>query len=74
MDKSSAQAAFSLKRSSDGALVSGSFGWYGPGGLVFKPGADLAPGTQYTASVSTAAKESGWVRAAGREDLAVHDR
>ena len=57
MDKSSAQAAFSLKRTSDGAPVSGSFGWYGPGVLLFKPDADLAPGTQYTASVSTAAKE-----------------
>ena len=57
MDKSSAQAAFSLKRTSDGAPVSGSFGWYGPGVLLFKPTADLAPGTQYTASVSTAAKD-----------------
>jgi glucose/arabinose dehydrogenase len=57
MDKSSAEAAFSLKRTSDGAAVSGSFGWYGPGVLIFKPTADLAPGTQYTASVSTAAKE-----------------
>ena len=57
MDKSSAQAAFSLKRTSDGAPVSGSFGWYGAGVLLFKPDADLAPGTQYTASVSTAAKD-----------------
>jgi hypothetical protein len=37
--------------------VSGSFGWYGPGVLIFKPNADLAPGTQYTASVSGAAKD-----------------
>ncbi len=59
MDKSSAEAAFSLKRSSDGAPVSGSFGWYGPGVLIFKPDADLAPGTQYTASISTAAKDLG---------------
>ena len=58
MDKASAEAAFSLKRTSDGAPVSGGFGWYGPGVLIFKPDADLAPGTQYTASVSTAAKES----------------
>ena len=57
MDKSSAEAAFSLKRTSDGAPVSGSFGWYGPGALIFKPDADLAPGTQYTASISTAAKD-----------------
>ena len=59
MDKSSAQAAFSLKRTSDGAPVSGRFGWYGPGVLLFKPSADLPPGTQYTASVSTAAKDFG---------------
>ena len=58
MDKASAQAAFSLKRTSDGAPVSGTFGWYGSGVLLFKPSADLAPGTQYTASVSTAAKDS----------------
>ena len=57
MDKASAQAAFSLKRTSDGAPVSGTFGWYGSGVLLFKPSADLAPGTQYTASVSTAAKD-----------------
>ena len=57
MDKPSAEAAFSLKRTSDGAAVSGSFGWYGPGVLIFDPNADLAGGTQYTASVSTAAKD-----------------
>ena len=57
MDKASAQAAFSLKRTSDGAPVSGAFGWYGPATLLFKPDADLAPGTQYTATVTTAAKD-----------------
>jgi glucose/arabinose dehydrogenase len=57
MDKPSARTAFSLKRTSDGAPVSGSFGWYGPGVLLFKPDTDLAAGTQYTASVSTAAKD-----------------
>ena len=56
MDKPTAEAAFSLKRTSDGAAVSGSFGWYG-NALIFDPDADLAPGTQYTASVSTAAKD-----------------
>ena len=56
MDKPSAQAAFSLKRSSDGARVPGSFGWYG-NALIFKPAADLAGGTQYTATVTTAAKD-----------------
>ena len=60
MDKASAQAAFSLKRTSDGAPVSGSFGWYGGGAyvLIFDPASDLAPATQYTATVSTAAKDS----------------
>ena len=56
MDKPSAEAAFSLKRTSDGAAVSGTFGWYG-NALIFLPDADLAAGTQYTASVSTAAKD-----------------
>ena len=56
MDKPSAEAAFSLKRTSDGAPVSGSFGWYG-NALIFLPDADLAAGTQYTASISTAAKD-----------------
>src|SRR4249919_1629139 len=56
MDKPSAEAAFSLKRTSDGAAVSGSFSWYG-NALIFDPNADLAPGTQYTATISTAAKD-----------------
>ena len=59
MDKASAQSAFSLKRSSDGAVVKGSFGWYGGGGLIFDPTNDLAPATQYTATVTTAAKDAG---------------
>jgi Domain of unknown function (DUF1929)/Bacterial Ig-like domain len=58
MDKPSAEAAFSLKRTSDGAAVSGSLSWYG-NALIFDPNADLAAGTQYTASISTAAKELG---------------
>ena len=56
MDKPSAEGAFSLKRTSDGAAVSGSFGWYG-NALIFKPNAALAAGTQYTAAVSGAAKD-----------------
>jgi hypothetical protein len=56
MDKPSAQGAFSLRRTSDGAPASGGFGWYG-NALIFKPNADLAGGTQYTVSVSTAAKD-----------------
>jgi Galactose oxidase-like, Early set domain/Bacterial Ig-like domain len=58
MDKPSAERAFSLKRTSDGAPVSGAFGWYG-NALIFKPNADMAGGTQYTASVSTAAQNLG---------------
>ncbi len=56
MSKPSAETAFSLKRSSDGSSVSGSFSWYG-NALIFKPAADLTGGNQYTASVSTAAKD-----------------
>jgi Bacterial Ig-like domain len=59
MDKSSAETAFSLKRTSDGAVVRGSFGWYAPSVLIFKPDTDLAGGTQYTASVSTTAQNLG---------------
>ena len=72
MDKPTAEAAFSLKRTSDGAPVSGSFVWYG-NALIFVPDADLAAGTQYTASISTAAKDLAGEPAGGREDLAVHD-
>jgi Domain of unknown function (DUF1929)/Bacterial Ig-like domain len=57
MDRASTEAAFSLKRTSDGAAVSGSFSWYGSSVLIFKPNADLAAGTQYTAAVSGAAKD-----------------
>ena len=56
MDKPTAEAAFSLKRTSDGAAVSGSFSWYG-NALILVPNAALAAGTQYTVSVSTAAKD-----------------
>ena len=56
MDKPSAQAAFSLKRTSDGTQINGSFGWNGSA-LIFKPDTDLVGGAQYTAGVSTAAKD-----------------
>ena len=36
MGKPATEAAFSLKRNSDGAPVSGSFGWYG-NALIFQP-------------------------------------
>ena len=57
MNKPSAQAAFSLKRTSDGAAVSGSFGWYG-NALIFAPNAPLANATSYTATVATGAKDA----------------
>ncbi len=50
MDKPTAQAAFSLKRISDGAPVAGSFGWYG-NALIF------TANTQYTAAVAGTAKD-----------------
>jgi Bacterial Ig-like domain/Beta-propeller repeat len=56
MDKPSAQGAFSLKRTSDNSSVAGAFSWYG-NALIFKPGARLREGVQYTANVSTAAKD-----------------
>jgi hypothetical protein len=55
MDKASAQAAFSLRRTSNGQPVSGSFGWYG-NALIFKPTADLAAGVAYTARETNAAR------------------
>ena len=57
MNKPSAEAAFSLKRTSDGAAVSGSFSWYG-NALIFSPSAPLANGTNYTATVSATAKDT----------------
>jgi hypothetical protein len=57
MNKPSAEAAFSLKRTSNGASVNGTFSWYGSA-LIFKPSSDLAGGTQYTANISTGAKDS----------------
>ena len=59
MDEASVQAAFTLKRTSDGTPVGGKFSWYGKLGyaLVFNPTESLAPGTQYTAMVTAAAKD-----------------
>jgi serine protease AprX len=66
MNNASAQSAFSLVRSADGAAVSGTFTWSG-NTLAFDPAADLAAGSEYTATVSTAAKD-----AAGNALAAVH--
>ena len=57
MDRASAQAAFSLRRASDGAAVAGSFSWSG-NTMTFRPTAALAPGTGYTASVGTGARDA----------------
>ncbi len=57
MDKPSAESAFSLKRTSDGAAVSGSLGWYG-NALIFVPNSPLAGGSGYTAAVGTGARDS----------------
>ena len=57
MDKPSAEAAFSLKRTSDGAAGERQPSAGTATRCIFKPDADLAPGTQYTATISTAAKD-----------------
>ena len=57
MDKPATQAAFSLKRTSNGVAVSGTMDWAGDA-LVFEPASPFADLTQYTATISTAAKDS----------------
>jgi hypothetical protein len=57
MNQSSVQSAFSLKDQSS-RPVRGSFASFGPQGTIFIPAGDLAPGTTYTASVSTAARDA----------------
>ena len=57
MDKASAETAFSLRRTSDGAVVSGSFSW-DANSLVFTPSAPLMNGETYTASVGTGANDA----------------
>ena len=73
MNKPSAEAAFSLKRTSDGAPVTGSLVWYG-NALIFLPNSPLANGTGYTATEGTGALGLCRQRAGGAEELAVHDR
>ena len=74
MDKPSAESAFSLKRTSDGATVRGSFGWLGNGLGLPSPSSPLANGTSYTATVSTAATDNTGNPLPGLEDVAVHHR
>jgi metallophosphoesterase (TIGR03767 family) len=55
MDKQSAQAAFSLRRTKDGAVVPGAFGWLGKA-LIFQPTSPLAAGVTYTARETNQAR------------------
>lgn len=57
MNHAPTQAAFTLKRTSNGASVAGAFSWFG-NALIFKPNADLLGAVQYTANVSTAARST----------------
>jgi hypothetical protein len=57
MNHAPTQSAFTLKRTSTGALVAGTFSWFG-NALIFKPNADLVGAAQYTANVSTAARSA----------------
>jgi hypothetical protein len=57
MDRSSAQAAFSLRRTGDGAPVAGAFSWNGSK-MTFRPSAPLDQGTGYTARVGTGAVDA----------------
>jgi subtilisin family serine protease len=56
MDKGSAQAAFSLTRTADGATVAGTFSW-GQDTMTFRPSAALSEGTAYTAKVGPGARD-----------------
>ena len=56
MNTASAQAAFSLVRSSDGAAVSGTFAWSGDT-MTFDPSSSLTAGAEYTARLTTGAKD-----------------
>ena len=57
MNTAAAQSAFSLVKSTDGAAVSGSFSWSGTT-MTFSPSSALAAEAEYTARVSTAAKDT----------------
>jgi hypothetical protein len=57
MDHTSTAAAFSLVRTSDNSPVAGTVSFFGDMVPIFTPSGPLAPGTQYTASISTAAMD-----------------
>ena len=56
MDTASAEAAFALRKTSDGSPVAGSFSWSDKT-MRFTPSAPLAEGVQYSATVSTSARD-----------------
>jgi subtilisin len=57
MDKAATEGAFSLVRSTDGSVVSGTFAWAN-GTLTFDPSSALAAGAFYRARLTTAAEDS----------------
>ena len=73
MDKPSAEAAFSLKRTSDGSPVAGTFGWDGATDSSSPRRPHWRRTPQYTASVAGTAKDLG--THIGQPDyLALYDR
>ncbi len=58
MNQAATQPAFSLVQTGTGTPVSGSFSWFGPKALIFTPSGDLGTGVQYTATISTAARDA----------------
>jgi serine protease AprX len=57
MDTAATQAAFSLVKSSDSSSVAGGFSWSG-NTMTFDPSGDLEKGVEYTAKMTTEAKDT----------------
>ena len=57
MDRPTAQAAFSLRRTGDGAAVAGKFSWSG-NRMTFRPSVALAEATGYTSTVGRGALDA----------------
>jgi len=57
MNQAATSGAFSLVSSASGTAVAGAFSWSG-NTVTFDPTADLAPGASYTATITTAAKDT----------------
>jgi Bacterial Ig-like domain len=57
MDRPTAQAAFSLRRTGDGAAVAGKFSWSG-NKMTFRPSVALAEATGYTSTVGRGALDA----------------